>query len=121
MMNWITSSKRKKHQRAINKVIQRMNKNIYDDDLWLGRFYARIHHTEWRLFEDGSGGELYCWIELVDKKTKQTKMILDTANHFRFGATMFMAMNDFIVEDVDVWSEKPTPCVQNAEDFRNVR
>lgn len=119
MQNWITSQKRKKHQRTANKAIQAMNRNIYNDDLWKGRFYARMKRTDWQLYEDHSGGELYCLIELIDKKTDLRRVVSFTANELKnFSWNFFKEMNNFIVEDVDVWKENPKP--NTTEDFRNV-
>lgn len=116
---WITSQNRKKHQRAANKVVQSMNKNLCNDDLWKGRFYARMKRTDWQLYEDHSGGELYCLIELIDKKSGLRKAISTTANELKvFPWNFFREMNNFIVEDVDVWKENPKP--DTTEDFRNV-
>lgn len=119
MQNWITSQNRKKHQRAANKAIRDMNKSIYNDELWKGRFYGRIEHTDWAPYEDHSGGELFCFVELIDKKTAFKKVMLTTANELKtFPWHLFKEMNHFIVEDVNVWAENPK--VDTTEDFRNV-
>lgn len=119
MTTWITSQDRKRHQRVANKIIQAMNKNIWNDELWKGRFYARIRKTSWESYEDHSGAELYCWIELIDKKTGQRKEVLFSANELKnFSWNFFKEMNNFIVEDVDVWKENPR--ATTTEDFRYV-
>ena len=64
MHTWLTSQNRKVHQRAMNKLIRDMNNNIKNDDLWLGRFYAKQIDSDWQLYKDGSGAELYIRLDL---------------------------------------------------------
>ena len=42
----------KKLQSKVNKSVKAINKNIYDDDLWLGRFYIKQIKSEYCEFED---------------------------------------------------------------------
>lgn len=93
----------KKLQSKVNKVIRDLNKNIYNDDLWLGRFFAYQVSSKYYHFEDNSGGEIYVHIRLVDKKTWQTEDIwLGAFTSFigliSFTSNLFWNMNDFIVE-----------------------
>jgi hypothetical protein len=69
-MSWvITSDNRKKHQRAINRVLRRINKSIENDELWHGRFVVRQITSRFEHFEDKSGSVLWVLIRFVDKKT----------------------------------------------------
>lgn len=101
MNDWLTSSKRKRHQRAINKLIRELNKNIENDTWWKGRFYIRQEYASWQEYEDRSGAELWVVLRLYDRKTNATKVVADYVNHLRFpnGVRLWSAMNDFIVKD----------------------
>lgn len=110
----------KKLQKRINKAIKAMNQNIYNDNLWMGRFYAHQVRADYTKFEDGSGGILSAWLELVDRKTNQTKLVrIDN-----FGECIFLdwdiwkEMNDFITEDCAVWRNKDDDPYKNRIDFR---
>jgi hypothetical protein len=115
---WLTSQKRKVHQRAINKLIREMNKRIEDDDLWLGRFYTKQIKSDWQLYEDGSGADLYVRLRFIDRKTG---VHYDTGwecvNSLRFGAKLYWKMNWFIVEYCDVWG-KEDPRKDTRVDYR---
>jgi hypothetical protein len=109
MLGWLTTKKRKVHQRAMNKIVRNLNKSIEQDSLWLGRFYARQIAAEFVEYEDGSGAELYVRFRFVDRKTSVT---YDTTwysvNHLRYCSMLFWEMNDFIIHKVKVWeNEKP--------------
>lgn len=104
MTGWKTSSNRKVHQRAINKAIRQVNKNITNDDLWLGRFYIKQgSYHQWWQYEDGSGGNLYVVLEFHDRLTGRVKEIGEETNHFTYwnGSHLFRDMNDFIVNEYD--------------------
>ena len=64
---------RKKAQHTINKNIRAINKNIENDNLWRGRFIMRQVNARWDAFEDGSGGELFVTILMIDKKLDKQK------------------------------------------------
>ena len=61
MYPWLTSMNKKKHQRAINRAVRGFNKQLEQDNLWLGRFIVRQYEDspQWCRYEDGSGAELY--------------------------------------------------------------
>lgn len=107
-MAWITSTNRKRHQRALNKAVRALNKNLEEDNLWQGRFYVHQVRASWHKYEDNSGAELFVVLELVDKVTGLTRLIADNANSFLFGYgySLWRAMNDFIIHDVRVWQNK---------------
>lgn len=121
MPRWLTAKKRKVHQRAMNRLIRSMNKNIEQDYLWLGRFYARQIASEFQEYEDGSGAELYVRLRFVDRKTGMTyDTPWDTVNHWRFGAVLFWEMNEFIVNKVKVWEREDPRCDEKI-DYRKVK
>ena len=95
---------RKKAQHTINKNIRDINKSIENDNLWRGRFVMHQVNARWSAFEDGSGGELFATILIIDKRTGQTKTAyIDNYDHpWRY----FEAMNNFIVDDCAVWEKE---------------
>lgn len=115
-MGWITSSNRKVHQRALNKVVRKLNDCLLADDLWRGRFLVRQGAYQlWYEYEDHSGWELYVTLELHDRLTGKVKTIADTVNHWCMwgGSHLFWAMNEFIAEDgpndANAWVLNPRP------------
>ena len=104
-MTWMTSMNRKKHQRAMNKIVRVLNKNLEEDELWKGRFYVRQVASRFQTYSDKSGAELFVILRLYDKETKLTKDVHGFVNSWRFlnGYDLWRAMNDFIVEYVEVW------------------
>lgn len=104
---------RKKAQHTINKNIRIINRNIEEDNLWRGRFIMRQINARWSAFEDGSGGELFATVLMVDKRTGQTKTVyFDNYDHpWRY----FQAMNNFIVDDCAVWEKEGRNFLYNDE------
>lgn len=104
-MDWLTSQNRKRHQRAINKSVRRVNQAIEKDDLWHGRFVIRQERSEFYSYEDKSGAELWVVLCFLDKKTGTKWHIADTVNHFRTrdNAWLFYEMNRFIIEKAKAW------------------
>lgn len=104
---------RKKAQKQINRKVRDLNKNIQEDNLWKGRFEVRQKEAKWEDFWDGSGGELYITLRFYDKKTGYYKdRLFDTVYPGRnlfFNHQLFVAMNEFIINDCDVWNEDPSP------------
>lgn len=112
MSGWTYSANRKKHQRKLNKILRDINKNIEQDDLWRGRFYAKQgNYSHFYRYEDGSGWELYVVIELRDRFTGQIHRIGESVNHWGMwhGSHMWEAMNEFIVERCSAWELTPRP------------
>ena len=111
------SHNRKNHQRWLNAFCRLVNHNIEIDTLWLGRFVVEQKGTEMEWFDDNSGGLLYCLLQFRDKKTGRTS--LWQANCLEVEIWMWYKMNNFIVEDCNVWElEKP---YEEVRDYRNVR
>lgn len=116
--HWLTSKNAKVHQRRINRYMRDLNNNIKNDNLWQGRFYVHQIGRQRYNYEDGSGMELWVTLEFVDRKTGRTKQILDTVNSWTFSGDLWIEMNNFIVSNVNVWSEDPRPGTK--EWFENI-
>ncbi len=114
MMQWLTSKNRKRHQRAMNKLIRKLNENIKNDCLWHGRFFIRQESAQWYEYDDGSGAELLVILQFIDKKTGYVWKTAETVNHWRIwnGSHLWWEMNSFIVDKVKVWEEDPRPNVK---------
>ena len=106
-MGWIYSHKRKRHQRAINKVVRNCNRAIENDELWRGRFVVRQKHSQFYHYEDKSGAYMWVSLEFRDKKFGTTKMYnFDTGDLCMWnGSKLFWAMNDFIIKHCHAWEE----------------
>lgn len=104
----LTSLKRKKYQRYVNKIVRELNKNIKNDWVWNGRFTISQKQSKFYIYFDGSGAKLYVLLECKDNKTNRT------INHW-FETGLFVEskiwewVNQCIIEDFDVWSENPNP------------
>lgn len=107
---WIKSD-----QKKVNKWVRAFNQKLREDELWRGRFYIHqeriyLYHT----FEDGSGGILGIAFSLNDRKTGMSKEVhFSNYNYFHLG----LAMNNFIIHNVDVWHENPRPSLDTAVDY----
>lgn len=114
---------RKKYQRAFNKIIHNLNKNIVEDNLWKGRFIFLQKDADFWRFYDNSGGELILIIRGYDKKTGFYKDYrLEYApwlkNH---GWKIWEIANDFIVCGSGAWEENPRPGLATAADYTKVK
>ena len=94
---------RRKEQRKINKIVRALNENLLHDNLWRGRFYIHQIASNWERFDDGSGGVLIVLLEIRDKKTGLYKKF--KADNYDWGYHYWVAVNDFIVLDSDVWKD----------------
>ena len=98
-MSWKHSLNPKVHQRAVNKVVRELNKNIENDTLWQGRFFMR-QHARWVIsLSDGSGMYLGLEMRLYDKKTNQYIQWFCDSHDITIwgGSKAWHIMNDFIV------------------------
>ena len=95
---------RRKAQSKINKTVRALNRNIEQDYLWRGRFYARQVDANWERFSDGSGGILNAWIEIRDKKTGLYMGVKVDNYQFR-GWKLWEAANKFVGEFSGVWDD----------------
>lgn len=110
MTYWLTSHNKKRHQRAINKLVRAMNRNLEQDDLWYGRFVIRQDESpQWRLYEDGSGAELFVRLRFIDRATGRYYVKWESVNHWRglraTGFEIWKMMNWLITEHWDIWQE----------------
>lgn len=121
MDDWICSTDRKVHQRKLNKLIRRMNKNIREDDWWKGRFFARQYSAEFYRYEDGSGGELCVYLRFYDKKDmKYQEYYGDSCSLCHWGgARLWWTMNEFITNVTSTWKSDTHPKDVDKSDYIN--
>lgn len=110
MTYWLTSRNKKRHQRAINKLVRATNRNLEQDDLWCGRFMIRQDESpQWRPYEDGSGAELFVRLRFIDRATGRYYVKWESVNHWRgfsgIGSGIWALMNWLITDHWDVWQE----------------
>lgn len=113
MNGWLSSFNRKKHQRRMNQFVRAINKDIYDDDLWRGRFVVRqVGSPYFYTYEDNSGASLErVHLVITDRLNGRTIDGWDSVNgwcHWN-GSKLWRWVNDAIVEGFKVWEEKPNP------------
>ena len=113
MSGWLSSFDRKKHQRRMNKYVRGINKNIYNDNLWRGRFVVRqVGSPYFYTYEDGSGASLErIHLVITDRLNGRTIDGWNSVNgwcHWN-GYRLWRWVNDAIIEGFDVWNEKPNP------------
>lgn len=113
---------KEKHRikKNIKESINKINKNIWDDDLWLGRFKIKLDKIRYQRFEDWSGYTALIEVTLIDKRTNLTKKEYVSYSEIFLGSHLWRLMNDFIVEIVKVWAEDPRPQLGKTKDYRNV-
>ena len=109
-MMWLTSKNKKRHQRAMNQLIRRVNKSLEQDDLWGGRFVVhQIKTPQWSIYEDKSGAEYFVHLEVIDRCTGRSWVGADTVNGWRTafgnGWRLYEFINWFIVDYCNVWEE----------------
>ena len=109
MYHWLTSMNKNKHQRAINRAVRSFNKQLEQDNLWLGRFIVRQYEDspQWRKYEDNSGAELWVKLKFIDRATGRYYVENHTVNKWcNFnGARIWRIMNWLITEHWNVWQE----------------
>lgn len=111
---------KKKLQRKMNRDIKRVNKAIREDDLWKGRFEIRQIRDNYYSFKDGSGGILTVKIRMIDKKSRKwADCTLTYSHHFNL-SHLLDALNYFIVEYIDVWTNETRDSIYSRKDFCNV-
>ena len=113
---------KEKHRikKNIKESINKINKNIWDDDLWLGRFKIKLDKIRYQRFEDWSGYTALIEVTLIDKRTNLTKKEYVGYSEIFLGSHLWRFMNDFIVQVVKVWQEDPRPQLGKTKDYRNV-
>ena len=60
-------------KKNIKEAVNKINNNVYSDDLWLGRFEMILNKIRFQRFEDWSGYTALIEITLHDKRTNLTK------------------------------------------------
>lgn len=113
---------KEKHRikKNIKESINKINKNVWDDDLWLGRFEIKLDKIRYQRFEDWSGYTALIEVTLIDKRTNLTKKEYVGYSEIFLGSHLWRFMNDFIVQVVKVWQEDPRPQLGKTKDYRNV-
>ena len=118
--------KNKDIHRIIKKVtreIRILNKEIENDPLWKGRFYAEPIRVDYERFDDKSGVLCKYFIVFVDKETKKQALYTNETTGTMiniFSGKMGWAMNDFIVDYINVW-ENEHPTRESAKDYTKVK
>ena len=122
-MDYIYSKNRKHHQRAVNRVVRRINKWLEKDELWRGRFVIRQKDARFILYEDGSGATLNVLFRFYDKKTGITKDIwADSCSITMWGGTkLFWSINDFIIYTCKVWDNKEDSPYLDKTDYSKIK
>ena len=105
---WRYSSNRKVHQRAVNRVIRKINESIKRDELWRGRVFIRQYESRFFRYEDGSGNQLLCVLRFYDHKTQKYMDMCASSNQIFIhgGWDTRIAMNNFIVYRLNVWKNE---------------
>lgn len=99
----------RKLQRKVNAVVRGLNKTIEEDNLWRGRFVMRQKQAIIHEYSDKSGWYGHFVMRIYDKKTGLYKE--EYFNHYELerGWSLWWFVNNFIVQDVKVWEENPSP------------
>lgn len=99
----------RKLQRRVNAVVRRQNKALEEDNLWCGRFVVRQKQAVIHEYSDKSGWHGHFVMRIYDKKTGLYKEECFDHYDFMHGWKFWSFVNDFIVQDVKVWEENPSP------------
>lgn len=87
---------RRKIHREIVKRIQKINKQIGNDDyLGLDRFFITMKSEDWYRYPDGSGGRLLVELKIADRVTNNFATFL--VNNYDYDYRLFQYLNDFLV------------------------
>ena len=121
---WKCSKYRRRHQRVLNKAMRRINKCVAEDELWRGRFVVRCVDTYFERYQSSHyvGYEMKAALEFRDKKTGFTSVHIDDVNSIVFlnAATLWRWMNDFIMEEANVWAEGRDVIYSNTIDYTKI-
>lgn len=91
---------RKQMNRRFMKYVRMMNKNIYKDTAWNGRFVCSPVRTEFYPFPDGSGTEMVVTMCYYDHMTGKFAFTREDATWYCDFGRLWIAMNQFITEYV---------------------
>lgn len=92
------------HRAWIDNYLFRICVSLEKDPLWRGRFIVRRIRSELETFTDGSGALLHVLVRFYDKKTHKRKDIWGDVLDIQ--SNMFLWMNEFITNDVQVWQNE---------------
>lgn len=109
---------RKRIKNLVKESIEEINKNVYDDELWKGRFIMEIADLKLRRYEDWSGYAAILKVKLLDKQTGLSKYEYVRYSDVFLKSHIWEKMNNFIVMDVNVWKENPKPDRKTSIDYR---
>ena len=119
MYKFLITKDLKKIQRRVNKIIRELNKDIYNDELWKARFYARQIDRRCVLSEDKSWLYVDFYIEFMEKETGRRYQQWFCKEDFLGSAfRVWEAMNDFIAVRCRVWEADPRPTRATTIDYR---
>ena len=103
----LKSFKRKKYQRALNKIVRNLNNSIKNDWLWNGRFVMRQNCAYCLPFEDKSGVMFHFVLEFKDTKTGRVEN--NMFDNYDADWAIWEWANRCITEIWNVWDEDPNP------------
>ena len=119
MYGWLETTNIKKIQRRINRTVRRMNKSIYDDELWKARFYAHQTDRIVQMSDDHTYVHMRIEIEFVDRETGITMRRWFRRGELEgFSASFWETMNDFIVVYCHAWETEPRITRATTIDYR---
>lgn len=110
----ITSLKRKKYQRALNKKIRAINDTIKKDWLWDGRFtISQIDSPVFEIYDDHSGANYWVHLLMYDNETGQAATCVDSVNNL-LDWSLSRWVNQVITEEFRVWETDPIDPYEKA-------
>ena len=110
------SQKRKKYQRAVNRLVRTFNKDIQNDWLWNGRFEISQEWSTFQPFEDHSGVMFTVGLVITDTKTGYKEY--NYFDNYNIEWQMWNWANECITSVWDVWKEDPDPNTQARNEGR---
>lgn len=99
-MYWLNSKKRKRHQRAINQLIRKINK-IFCSEERSKHYNLRQVASEFHIYEDKSGAELIVHLRFTDSKTGYSRDFCESVNVLRFANKIYWEINECIIRAVE--------------------
>lgn len=108
---------RKQYQRKLNQLIHKANKQLLEDDEFLGRFYVLQRGVHWFKFDDNSGGIMNVHLRCYDRHTGYYKDYMYDYAPYYVGSRwhLFEILNKFLVEDLN-WKHNGVDSI----DYRNI-
>ena len=101
---WLISKDKEEHQKVIDDLIEKINKDIEKDNVWKGRFYVEQINSNW------SKNDANLWVSLKfnDRNSLTTHIATGTVNEWKCfnGFKLKKEMNNFIVNKVKTKREK---------------